>query len=76
METISQTSQYSISIPINNNTIPHKSPKSFEDKQLFTDRQCELTINCFDPTKSSPPNLFLKNLELRMSIYNFKKKSD
>uniref|UniRef100_A0A6C0IRS8 Uncharacterized protein n=1 Tax=viral metagenome TaxID=1070528 RepID=A0A6C0IRS8_9ZZZZ len=75
METISQTGKYSISIPITG-TIPHKSPKSFDDKNLFINRQCGLTINCFDPTKSSPPNLFLKNLELRMSIYNFQKKCE
>jgi hypothetical protein len=72
METISQSNTYSISIPITD-IISQKSPKSFEDKRLLTSRQFGLTNNCFDPANSSPPNIFLKNLELRMSIYNCKK---
>ena len=68
MENLTQTGKYSISIPINQ-TIPQKSPKSIDDN-IFIDRQYGLTNNCFDPTKSSPPNVFLKNLEKRMSIYN------
>lgn len=63
---------YSISIPISE-TIDKKSPKSF-DNNNFINKQYGLTNNCFDPTKSSPPNTFLKNLELRMSIYNPQKK--
>lgn len=71
MESIAQK-KYSISIPINE-TVPQKSPKSFDDN-IFINKQYSLTNNCFDPTKSSPPNTFLKNLELRMSIYNSQKK--
>jgi hypothetical protein len=71
MENFAQ-SKYSISIPINR-IVPQKSPKSFDDN-IFTNKQYSLTNNCFDPTKSSPPNIFLKNLELRMSIYNSEKK--
>ena len=29
-----------------------------------------LTQNFFDPSKSSPPNDFMKKLQMRMSIYN------
>jgi hypothetical protein len=72
MENLTQTRNYLISIPINN-TIQQKSPKSLDDNN-FIDRQYGLTNNCFDPTKSSPPNTFLKNLEKRMSIYNSYKK--
>jgi hypothetical protein len=72
MESITQTNNYSISIPITD-VNSQKSPKSFEDNRLLTTRQFGLTNNCFDPANSSPPNLFLKNLELRMSIYNYKK---
>lgn len=32
----------------------------------------ELKENIFDPSKSSPPNNFMKKLEHRMSIYNKK----
>jgi hypothetical protein len=62
---------YTISIPITEN-ISQKSPSSLE-KNKNNNQQCELTSNFFDPTKSSPPNTFLKNLELRMSIYNTSK---
>lgn len=71
MENFAQK-KYSISIPITG-TVPQKSPKSFDDN-IFTNKQYGLTNNCFDPTKSSPPNTFLKNLELRMTIYNSEKK--
>lgn len=67
MENFTQE-KYSISIPISE-TVHQKSPKSF-DSNIFTNKQYSLTNNFFDPTKSSPPNTFLKNLELRMSIYN------
>jgi hypothetical protein len=62
----------SISIPIKKNIL-QKSPKSINDN-IFMDKQYGLTNNFFDPIKSSPPNTFLKNLELRMSIYNSQKK--
>ena len=29
-----------------------------------------LKQNCFDPSKSSPPNKFMMNLHIRMSNYN------
>jgi len=67
MENI-RTEKYLISIPINK-PIMQKSPKSCDDNNFIT-KQYGLTNNFFDPTKSSPPNTFLKNLELRMSIYN------
>jgi hypothetical protein len=53
-------------IPINKS-----SPTNKKYDNYLT--QYELKQNCFDPTKKSPPNNFLKNLEKRLSIYNFEK---
>jgi len=52
----------SIIIPINKNTPTTKeeSPKS----------EYSLKQNLFDPSKSSPPNLFMIKLHMRMSMYN------
>jgi hypothetical protein len=30
----------------------------------------DLNQNCFDPTKSSPPNNFMEKLMQRLSVYN------
>ena len=42
---------------------------------LFLDNKKEneysLKENFFDPSKSSPPNEFMKKLQLRMNIYNY-----
>jgi len=62
METISEP----IKIQINKS-----SPTNKTQKDVLT--QYDLKRNFFDPTKHSPPNNFLKNLEKRMSIYNFGK---
>jgi hypothetical protein len=52
----------SIVIPINKNipTASEESPKS----------EYSLKQNLFDPSKSSPPNLFMMKLHMRMAIYN------
>ena len=44
------------------------SPSSPTNKVLET--ECSLKENLFDPSKGSPPNEFLKKLQLRMNIYN------
>ena len=44
------------------------SPSSPTNKELQA--QCSLKENLFDPSKGSPPNEFLKKLQLRMNIYN------
>jgi len=41
-------------------TMKVKSPKS----------EYSLNQNCFDPSKSSPPNNFMNKLEMRMNMYN------
>ena len=43
-------------------------PSSPTNKDLETERS--LKENLFDPSKGSPPNEFLKKLQLRMNIYN------
>jgi hypothetical protein len=53
----------SIVIPIKENlstSMKNDSPKG----------QYSLKQNCFDPSKSSPPNMFMIKLHMRMSIYN------
>ena len=35
-----------------------------------------LKTNCFDPTKGSPPNDFMKKLHMRMSIYDYYASTD
>lgn len=52
----------SIVIPINKNipTVSEESPKS----------EYSLKQNLFDPSKSSPPNLFMIKLHMRMAMYN------
>jgi|LakMenEpi03Aug12_release.lakeMendotaPanAssembly.Ray.scaffolds.fasta_scaffold432977_2 hypothetical protein len=53
----------SIDIPIKGNLstmIKNDSPKG----------QYGLKQNCFDPSKSSPPNMFMMKLHMRMSIYD------
>ena len=37
---------------------------------------CDLTQNCFDPSKSSPPNEFMKKLKQRLSVYDSDTTSD
>ena len=55
----------SIVIPIKENlstSMKNDSPKG----------QYSLKQNCFDPSKSSPPNMFMIKLHMMMSIYNDK----
>lgn len=49
-----------------NNFIPI-SPSSPTRK---SEKEYSLKENFFDPSKSSPPNEFMKKLQQRMSIYN------
>ena len=44
------------------------SPSSPTNKKV--ENEYSLKENFFDPSKSSPPNEFLKKLQLRMNIYN------
>jgi hypothetical protein len=50
-----------------NNIIPI-SPSSPTNKYL--ENEYSLKENFFDPSKSSPPNEFMKKLQQRMNIYN------
>jgi hypothetical protein len=43
------------------------SPSSPTNKK---ENEYSLKENFFDPSKSSPPNEFMKKLQLRMTIYN------
>ena len=45
------------------------SPSSPTNKK---ENEYSLKENFFDPSKSSPPNEFMKKLQLRMNIYNSK----
>jgi hypothetical protein len=49
------------------NIIPN-SPSSPTNKYLVN--EYSLKENFFDPSKSSPPNEFMKKLQQRMNIYN------
>ena len=49
------------------NIIP-SSPSSPTNKKV--EKEYSLKENFFDPSKSSPPNEFMKKLHLRMKIYN------
>jgi hypothetical protein len=53
-------------IPERSNIIPI-SPSSPTNKK---ENEYSLKENLFDPSKSSPPNTFMKKLRLRMTIYN------
>lgn len=53
-------------IPERSNIIPI-SPSSPTNKK---ENEYSLKENLFDPSKSSPPNEFMKKLRLRMTIYN------
>ena len=44
------------------------SPSSPTNKKV--ENEYSLKENFFDPSKSSPPNEFMKKLQLRMNIYN------
>ncbi len=44
------------------------SPSSPTKKE--SEKEYSLKANFFDPSKSSPPNEFLRNLQRRMNIYN------
>jgi hypothetical protein len=44
------------------------SPSSPTNK--YSENEYSLKENFFDPSKSSPPNEFMKKLELRMKNYN------
>lgn len=59
-----ETNSVPIVIPLNKSSPKNKS-------QLEYIKQYDLKQNFFDPTKNSPPNNFIKNLEKRMSIYKF-----
>lgn len=48
--------------------ISQKSPTTKKDG--FSVNEYGLKQNFFDPSKSSPPNKFMLNLKLRMSLYN------
>jgi len=58
-------------IPERSNIIPI-SPSSPTNKK---ENEYSLKENFFDPSKSSPPNEFMKKLQLRMTIYNSNSKS-
>jgi hypothetical protein len=54
----------SIKIPINQNLfVTMKKEKSKDEYSL--------NQNFFDPSKSSPPNDFIKKLKIRMRTYNY-----
>ena len=44
------------------------SPSSPTNKKV--ENEYSLKENFFDPSKGSPPNEFMKKLQLRMNIYN------
>lgn len=50
--------------------ISPSSPTKNSEKDLVKNLEYSLKANFFDPSKSSPPNEFLKNLQRRMNIYN------
>ena len=55
---IHEKSNFSIPIPIPIN-------QTYNNLSEYSLKQ-----NCFDPSKSSPPNKFMINLHIRMSNYN------
>ena len=58
---------------MSNNLIHERSdiiPISPSSPTRKSEKEYSLKENFFDPSKSSPPNEFMKKLHLRMSIYN------
>jgi hypothetical protein len=43
--------------------------KGLPIKNMQNESQYELKQSIFDPSKSSPPNVFMEKLRVRMSIY-------
>jgi hypothetical protein len=50
--------------------IPIKQSLSTTDNCLSPKSEYSLKQNCFDPSKSSPPNDFMIKLHMRMNMYN------
>jgi hypothetical protein len=44
------------------------TPSIVKEKKTYKD-EYSLKKNCFDPTKMSPPNMFLIKLRERMNVY-------
>ena len=49
---------------------PIKQTLSTTDNCLSPKSEYSLKQNCFDPSKSSPPNDFMIKLHMRMNMYN------
>jgi hypothetical protein len=50
--------------------IPINQTLSTTDNCLSPKSEYSLKQNCFDPSKSSPPNDFMIKLHMRMNMYN------
>jgi hypothetical protein len=61
-------SSYSIHKSKNNNYIKVNNITFIQHNAVKT--EYSLKQNSFDPSKSSPPNEFMKKLRYRMSVYN------
>ena len=56
--------------------IPIQQNLSTSMKASSIKREYSLKQNCFDPSKSSPPNEFMIKLHMRMNMHNYKHNND
>ena len=55
----------------NKHAVSYEKSKSIPIQQTISKPdEYGLKQNCFDPTKSSPPNVFMLKLRMRVSLYN------
>ena len=56
--------------------IPIQQNLSTSMKGSPVKREYSLKQNCFDPSKSSPPNEFMIKLHMRMNMHNYSHNND